>query len=124
MNEPLRTPHDDASTMRVDGTASADLGRRLSEIARRVDAMRDEVTAVGLVVGDAMGQGAPAAAFRPGALRAEQGCLRGVEGLSQVLTVIADNAVSGATQVVDVDRELDAQFRTSGQIAGADRCAP
>ncbi len=124
MNEPSRTAHDDASTMRVDAPASADLGRRLSEIARRVDAMRDEVMAVGLVVGDAMGQGAPAEAFRPGALRAEQGCLRGVEGLSQVLTAIADNAVAGATQVDDVDRELDAQFRTSGQIAGADRCAP
>ncbi|GAB38809.1 MULTISPECIES: hypothetical protein [Gordonia] len=124
MNEQSRTPHDDTATMRVDGTANADLGRRLSEIARRVDAMGDEVMAVGLVVGDAMGQGAPAAAFRPGALRAEQGCSRGVEGLSQALTVIADNAVAGATQVVEVDRELDAQFRTSGQIAGSDRCAP
>ncbi len=124
MNEPSRTRHDDAAALRVDGTASADLSRRLSEIARRIDAMRDEVIAVGLVVGDAMGQGAPAEAFRPGALRAEQGCVRGVDAVSQALTVIADKAAAGATHVVEVDRALDVQFRTSGQIAGAGRSAP
>lgn len=124
MSEPSRSHPDDASAMRVDGLANAELSRRLSEIARSVDTMRDELISVGLVVDASTGQGAPADAFRPGAWRAEQGCLRGVESVSKALAVIADNAAAGVSQVVDADRELDAQFRTSGQSAGADGRTP
>lgn len=110
--------------MRVDWPAYVDLSRRLSEIARRVETMRDELIAVGLVVDMSMGQGAPAEAFRPGALRAQQECLRGVESVSRVLTGIADDAAAGVRHVVDTDRELDAAFRASGQSAGADGRTP
>ena len=124
MSEPSRSRSDDTSAMRVDGLANAELSRRLSEIARRVDTMRDELIAVGLVVDASTGQGAPSEAFRPGARRAEQGCLRGVESVSKALAVIAANAAAGVRQVVDADRELDAQFRTSGQSAGVDGRTP
>lgn len=124
MIEPSRSRPDDTSAMRVDGLANAELSRRLSEIARRVDTMRDELIAVGLVVDASTGQGAPSEAFRPGARRAEQGCLRGVESVSKALAVIAANAAAGVRQVVDADRELDAQFRTSGQSAGVDGRTP
>ena len=50
MSDPSRSRPDDASVMRVDGLANADLSRRLSEIARCVDTMRDELISVGLVV--------------------------------------------------------------------------
>ena len=59
MSEPSRSRSDDTSAMRVDGLANAELSRRLSEIARRVDTMRDELIAVGLVVDASTGQGAP-----------------------------------------------------------------
>lgn len=124
MSEPSRSRPDDASVMRVDGLTNADLSRRLSEIARRIDTMRDELISVGLVVDASTGQGAPAEAFRLGASRAEQGCLRGVESVSKALAVIAANAAAGVSQVVDADRELDAQFRTHGQSAGADGRTP
>lgn len=110
----------DAPAMRVDLGAHADLSLRLSEIARRVDAVRDELSAVRAVVEQAMGQGRPAEAFRLGADAMACSCARGVEEVSRALTAIADNVDAAAALSDETDGALGSRSRGLGGFHAAD----
>lgn len=110
----------DAPTMRVDLGAHADLSLRLSEIARGVDAVRDELSAVYAAVEQAMGHGPAAEAFRPRAAAMARSCARGVEEVSRTLTAIADNVDAAATLSDETDGALGSRSRGPGGSHAAD----